>query len=402
MTSTEQRIAKAIHATAQQITPDSIPPFLASELTQPGPSRPVLGRPGRMRFLVPAASAVSVAILAAAVLVIGNDLHGLRPPVGGHYKAVLPYFAKVTLEGPVSSNTPVAVTIRSTATGGVLATVPSPAPRFVPRLVSAGADDRTFVLAATESGLAPPALAPVRFYSLRFNPATDAVSVDQLPISNVTVRTDDVSLQIALSPDSRRLAVITGTFNGIRVYSLPDGNQRTWTGPPDAELLGPAWARGSLGLAFSYRPVGSSAFDPGFYRLDTTSRRHSLMAASHRLPALAKSGCSPPWLLPMPSMIVCVIAPRMHDVTRAYVAEISIRTGRLVRRIPLPGTVQNGVVPQVAWANRTGTRVIVLMARPLPQLHSAVTAFLVAGSKITKIPGATWPGLESASLLSAW
>ena len=250
MTSTERRVANAINATAQQITADSVPPLRVSELTEPEARRPLYGARRWTRSLVPAASAVSVAIIATAALVIGNDLAGNVPSAGGTFEAVRPYYAKVTLEGPVSSNTPVAVTIRATATGKVLATVPSPAPRFVIRLVSAGTDDRTFVLAATQSGLALPALAAVRFYSLGFDPATDAVSVNQLPISNVTVNTEDVSLQVALSPDGQNLAVITSTFRGIRVYSLPTGDQRTWTAKSGEDLLGPAWAREVAGLRF--------------------------------------------------------------------------------------------------------------------------------------------------------
>lgn len=402
MTSTEQRIAKAINATAQQISADSIPPLRVSGLTRPEANRPLLGARRWTRSLIPASAAVSVAVIAVATLVIGNDLAGNVPSAGGAFEAALPYYAKVTLEGPVSSNTPVAVTIRATATGKVLATVPSPAPQFVPRLVSAGDDDRTFVLAATQTGLASPALAAVRFYSLQFDPATDAVSVNQLPISNVTVNTEDVSLQIALSPDGGNLAVITSTFNGIRVYSLPTGNQRTWTAKSGEDLLGPAWAQGSRRLAFLFRPVGLTAVDPGVYLLDTTSHRHSLFAASHLLPALQGSGCSPPWLLPKPTVIVCVVAHRAHHVVKAYVAESSIRTGKLLRRIPLPGIVQNDVVPQVAWVNRTGTQVIVLMGLPKPNLRGAVTAFLVTRSRITKIPEATWPGLLSASTLGAW
>jgi hypothetical protein len=401
MTSTEQRIAKAIDATARQITADSIPPLRISELTRPEASRPSFGARRWTRSLVPAASAVSVAIIATAALVIGNAA-GHLPPAGVASRAALPYYAKLTLEGPVSSNTPIAVTIRSTATGAVLATVPSPAARFVPRLVSAGADDLTFVLAATESGQASPASAPVRFYSLQFDPATDAVSVEQLPISNVTVSPENVSLQIALSPDGRRLAVITSTFHGVRVYSLTGGDQQTWTAAPLDELLGPAWARGSLGLVYFYRPLGRAGSGSGFYRLDTASHRHNLLAASQPLPGLRDSGCSPPWLLPRPSVLVCAVTYRANHVTRAYVAEISVRTGKLVRRIPLPGIVSNDVIPQIAWVGPTGRRAVVLMGLPKPGLHRAVTAFLVSRSQIAKIPGATWPGLESATLLGAW
>jgi hypothetical protein len=68
----------------------------------------------------------------------------------------------------------------------------------------------------------------------------------------------------------------------------------------------------------------------------------------------------------------------------------------------LPGIVSNDVIPQIAWVGPTGRRAVVLMGLPKPGLHRAVTAFLVSRSQIAKIPGATWPGLESATLLGAW
>src|SRR6185437_3893871 len=150
------------------------------------------------------------------------------------------------------------------------------------------------------------------------------------------------------------------------------------------------------------RPLGRSGSEPGVYLLDTASRRRSLLAASVWLSALERSGCSPPWFLPTPSVIVCAVAHRADSVTRAYIAEFAIGTGQLVRRIPLPGVVRNGVRPQIVWDDPTGTQVIVLTSDPRPPVLGAVAAFLVTGTQVIRIPEARWPGMLSANLLGAW
>ena len=68
----------------------------------------------------------------------------------------------------------------------------------------------------------------------------------------------------------------------------------------------------------------------------------------------------------------------------------------------MPGAVQEGVAPQVAWANPSGRKLIVLLGRSRPQPYKSASAFLVSDGRITKIPGARWLGQLNESLPASW
>jgi hypothetical protein len=410
MTTTEQRvakrIAKAIDATAQQVTAESIPPFRVSDAAPRFAGRPLPARGVRRwsRLLVPAAVAASVALVAVAAVLAGNNVASHRPPMNPASGQVPPYYAALRYEHPFTSHLRVDVTIRSTATGKVLATVPPLAGGFAAHMVSAAADDRTFVMAASRLVPDTSNSVPVRFYLIRFDPATDTVAVRGLPISDVTANGSAGLFEIGLSPDGQRLAVMTDTFRGIRVYSVPGGAQRAWTTSVASELLSPAWAGGSRQLAFFYRPLDLSAHEVGLRLLDTASSKHDLLAASRKPPVLLRYECGPAWFAPRPSMIACVIENLHHGTRTAYVAEVSLRTGKLLRRLPLPppGVVPDGAVPQVAWANPAGTKAIVIISQLRPRPSGSASAYLVTSGRITKIPGATWAGTVNIYLPASW
>lgn len=410
MTTAPERVRRAIKATAEQITADSIPPFRV-------PARRFAGQPrtdgrGWPRWLAPVAAAVSMAIIAAAILVVSNASHQ-RPagPIG----AVPPYYAAVTLESSILHRPLInAITIRATATGQVLATVRSQAPHFVFDAVSGAADDRTFVAAAMKplSSHAPPsATAPVRFYLLRFFPAAHTVLVTELPIRNVT---DQAS--IALSPDGRHLAVITDSFHGIRVYSVRTGARQSWVTPAGQSwvtsrfntLLGPSWAPDNRTLAFFADPLALPSPLVGVHLLDTTSHKRSLLSASRQLRVPRRAQCDPPYLLAQESTIVCTIMSGRVDDPRGFIARISLRTGKVLQRLDLPRTLltplqENSIAPpEVAWAGRPGAPVIVLANRLWPRPYGSVGAYLLTSSGVTKLPGATWLGELSAPLTVAW
>ncbi len=408
MTNTEQRVAKAINATAQQISADSIPPFRVAQAPSQFGGRllsPLAGRRWPLLF-APVAVAAAVAVIAVAAVAIGNRVAGHRSSVSGSSESVPPYYVALNYKLPITANERIDVVIRSTATGKVLATVPPPA-QFTPRLVAAAADDRTFVMASVEKGVSNPAGAQVRFELVRFNPALGAVAVDSLPISGVTVNGSDGALWMALSPDGRSLAVSTTTFLGIRVYSVPGGAHRAWKGP-SAELFGLAWAgprnpgQRSRMLAYFYFPVGVTTAGAGLHVLDSGSHSSGLLSASHVPPIPRRDDCEPAWFLPAPSMIVCVSPYRDHGVDKAAIEEFSLGTGKLLRRLPLPGVVQGNEQPQVAWANRSGTKVIVLMAQAGSKPYQSASAYLMAGGRITKLPGARWSGLLGEALPVSW
>jgi hypothetical protein len=61
--------------------------------------------------------------------------------------------------------------VRATATGAALATVRPPSPDIAVTVVTAAADDRTFVLAAAELNEPDAALSPADYFTLRLDPA---------------------------------------------------------------------------------------------------------------------------------------------------------------------------------------------------------------------------------------
>jgi hypothetical protein len=172
----------------------------------------VVGRTScRPQWLASVAAAIAIALIAVAAFVISNLASSHPRPVQPVGEAVPSYYAAVTVRGTIGKVTKVDVTIRRTATGKVLATVPSPDPGFVPSRVAAAADDRTFVMAVVKSaGLnkPDPPNARMRFYLLRFDPGTDEVAISKLPINDVT---ESDTFSMALSADGRSLAVTTET-----------------------------------------------------------------------------------------------------------------------------------------------------------------------------------------------
>jgi hypothetical protein len=396
--SIQDRMKMAINATAEQISADTIPPLRDLKPARRWfGGRLLPGAQGGSPWLAPVAAAVAIVLIAVAAFVI-SALAASHPRPVQPTGAAPPYYAEVTLEGPYSNHAKVDITIRSTTTGKVLATVPSPAPGFVPRSVTAAADDRTFVMVAVKSkGISEPdALgAPMRFYRLRFDPATDQVSVSGLPIRDVTA---GQTFSMALSPDGRSLAVVTGTFHGIRVYSVPGGGERLWTTSPDTVALDPAWAGGTRTLAFFFDPTDQGGRGLSMRLLDTTSRNKNLAAASRA----RRSVCLPTWYSPSPSMIMCAIDDSAHHANRADIVEVSLRTGKIVRRLPVPGVFQQGDTPPVVWANPAATKVIVLISRSKPGSFGSVSAYLVTSHGIKKLPGATWPDQLSLYLAASW
>jgi hypothetical protein len=408
MMPTADRVRRAIHATAEQVTADSIPPFLVPDSARPFASRPGAAGHRRRQWLAPAAAAVSMGLIAAGVLVISSIVGNSRP--GGSLQSVPPYYVALTLESPpLHKPLVVDVTVRATATGKVLATVPDPAPHYAFSVVSAAADDRTFVVGAVKVTGITEATGPVRFYLLRFNAASDTVSLHKLPITNV-ISGASTPLGIALSPNGRYLAVATGSFAGIRVYSLRSGAERSWLTSRSnniAYLLAPSWAGNSRTLAFFVEGLIADPKSPhtGVYLLNTASRRRGLLSASGES-GLRRTQCSPDYFLPRESLIVCTAFTTRDYAVKAAVVDISTRTGKVLRRIRLPADIQPPTdvaqgQPQVGWAGRTGTPVIVFSYHLRPG-HLSIRAFVVTGRRVTEIPGTAWTGGLTGGLPAAW
>jgi hypothetical protein len=242
-------LTRAIGTEMQPIRPLNLPPAI-------GPARPRDRRPGGTRrvpgWLVPLSAAVTVAAVAAGIVVIRDVSHATaRPPQPpavtlppGSGPAVDPgalpeYFAALAhpqagMPGPQGgmSTTPPPdpVVIGQARTGAVLATIPPPGGDSFIGVTGAG-DNRTFVLDAVPRPADPVTQGgPHRWYLLRITPASATVAVlTRLPIPAVPA--SDQVAGIALSRDGAKLAVLsqagpdspaTGQL-ALRVYATTTG-----------------------------------------------------------------------------------------------------------------------------------------------------------------------------------
>lgn len=192
-------------------------------------------------------------------------------PISGSSGTVPGFYATLTGTRYPWYDHPENITIRSTYSGQVLATVtPASAGFGTFGLVAAGAADEEFVVGAqpwnavSNSAYADnDNAAPMTFLLLRFDPPTDRVTFTRLP--GAAVAGADVE-GVALSADGTRLAVgaqVSSIDLQLDVYSVATGSVRTWsfTGPRAAAA---SFATGGASGpdALSWRPDGHTlAFD---------------------------------------------------------------------------------------------------------------------------------------------
>lgn len=179
---------------------------------------------------------------------------------------------------------PTELTVRSTATGKVLATVTAPRPYGQFLLVDGTADDRTFLVGAQVwntrvAGASAQIPEPVRLFLLHFDPSTNRARLSALPLPQF----NGLNLQTAsISPDGTRIAVAYQDgpkATWLHVYTLPGGAERTWTptlaqeGPSDIGLgrdnpASIAWAANDRAISFVWN--GKTA--DGVHLFDTGTR----------------------------------------------------------------------------------------------------------------------------------
>jgi hypothetical protein len=233
MTAMEDLLRAATRESAAEVLPDSIKPLDVTTL--PIPSR--LHRRARRsawRFggpLSPLYAAVAIVLVAALSVTLATVIPARRAPSSG-LAGVPPYYVALTASGSPAASHPAVLTVRSTFTGAVLATVSAPAPYGTFTLVDGTADDRTFLVAARV--WAPPFSAdapePLRLFWLRYDPADRFAGLTPLPIAPLDGRWVRAA---SVSPDGTRVAVLTQDTrtltDSISAYDLPGGAQRTWS-----------------------------------------------------------------------------------------------------------------------------------------------------------------------------
>lgn len=234
------------------------------------------------------------------VVVLSLVLNGVfavpRPAPAGPgliIPGVPPYYAALTAT-PLPSGQIIdrlGLTVRSTVTGKVLATVTPPHPYGQFILVDGTAGDRTFLVGAQlwpphPGGSASVTPEPVRLFLLHFDPATDKATLSALPLPQFS----GLNLETApISPDGTRVAVAYENgpqVSQVRVYTLPGGAERTWAatpaqgGPSDIGLgrdnpASVAWAANDRTISFVWggkAPMACTCSTPAHPKATTWCR----------------------------------------------------------------------------------------------------------------------------------
>jgi hypothetical protein len=456
----EDTLREVARSAAAEITPDSIRPLDLSRV--PRSARLRLRRGGRAGTLIPLAATAVVTAMVAAALAAAAGL-GAQPPTSsagppGWSHAVPRYYVALTsavrtrpgrASQPPASWRVLDATVRATTTGHMLAKVAAPRPFVTFRGVTAAADDRTFVLAATRTVVtprtlvsAPPGLMTagrpaavgfaklagpraavagavtarltVGFFLLRYHAAAPGARLTWLPIQTVTPA---ARLQgMALSPDGSRLAVALGGRE-IRIYSVRSGAAQAWTtaGPAaaGARLAGLSWTADGRFVGFDAVHWGGRA---GLNVLNTggpdTGGRPGRLLAASRL--VLRAGVPVPGtrglrcldgavLAPDGSTVACAAIRRSRASPRGQLAgfaEFSARTGTLLRYLAVGGTElaeSPGAVPRLLWISHAGRRLIARARGP---------AGLIGSGQAVALPGSGPPAGSSATAgslpVAAW
>ncbi len=365
------KVRAAAHATAQEITPESIPDWHEFAMrADSGRERGTRSsrRHVRSRWLAPLAAAVAVlAVIAVSAGLAGGTSGSPAPaasPAGSGIGPLPRYYATLT---SASVSSPYHLVIADARTGATLASA------FPPRNysyddITAAADDTTFVVGALRTVRAPVRSEPMTLDLARFDPARKTITMRALPIPALPASRP---IAIALSPDGRELAVVVhNVTNGVitsstlRVYSLATGAARVWTAPGFVDALG-------VGDGLSFGPGGILAFewsrssvprpstDGGIRLLDTNGAGGSLLAAS----TAAVRGDQPDGqylqgtlaLIDHGSQVVSVVgdSPVGSGVVSEF-AVFSTSTGRVLRAFLRSTRTEDDLL----WANPAGTVIV--------------------------------------------
>jgi WD40-like Beta Propeller Repeat len=310
--------------------------------------------------------------------------------------------------------------IRATATGRALATVTPPGPYGTFAGITAAGDDRTFVVAAQKLARIPLmggafTVPATRFFLLRLGPGlgrpVGRVTLTPLPIPAIPAGTE-VS-DFALSPDGRRLAVVSGRPDSrpdrpkLSVYNLPAGAERTYRpgsvgntgGVPITWITqnSLSWSTDNRTLAFVY---GQWRGREGVRFLDTDRPGSGLLANSRVVipPSRTTSWTQIQLTADGHTIIGNVNNPYVNGSVERLV-QVSVQTGKVVRVLHVTSRMADDVV-QVHWMSPSG-RVLIVTDLLRARHHSTaqyadVDAGMLTGGHYTPLP---W---TENTLTAAW
>jgi hypothetical protein len=253
------------------VRPEDIPALDPATLPVPRRPAPRSGGPRSGGPLIPLLAAAAVVLIVTLSLVLSTVVAVPRPPaVVPGVPAVPPYYVALTATGNPAASHPVTLTVRSTFTGKVLATVAAPRPYGTFNLVDGTADDRTFLVGAQVwhpqifgSDYVNNMQPPVQLYWLRFDPSTGQARLTPLPIPPFN---GEYLNMASVSPDRTRLAVGYEDTT-VRIYDLPSGAERTWSHRSPQGYIGwdrdnpasIAWAANDRTISFLWAGTNSAA-----------------------------------------------------------------------------------------------------------------------------------------------
>jgi hypothetical protein len=293
-----------------------------------------------------------------------------------------PYYVAISQAAKTNSDHTVAV-VRATRTGAVIARIPVPRPYTDFAGVTGAADDRTFVLEAVS--FAGPAV-PAKFFLLRIDPGT-RLTAGRARLTPLGVRLPaggTGAIGMALSPDSKSLAVVAVTANRIIIYNLSTGASRSWEnhGCPDNCRIGPilvppdernmiSWTADGRQLGFVLET--GAAGHPQFRLLNVRTPGDDVLADSQPVTLRAAPGVllgaapgDASWgtsLITPDGGSIIVDAANLHSGAQPRppqaLLRYSARTGALQAVLGVQPTHSAGHANQVLWTSSDGGTILV-------------------------------------------
>jgi hypothetical protein len=418
MNDIEDIVRAAITATAAKVNQKDLGPLqldAPTELFGAGESGRVFGaaktRPRRLVAALGAAAAVLALIVGsftvASVLLHHRAAKGPTHHLGTHvgvprYLVGVPrYFAE--LGGSKRGD----AIIVDAQTGKVIATISPPKSYYNFVGVTAAADDRTFVLAAT-TGISTSGIStPEKLYVLRFTLAHGKASTTlrQLRIGLPAGWTPE---GLALSPDATQLAIADAPSAAspvevrVYVYALATGAVKIWSAsgqignewdtlPFDAKTF--SWAPDDRTLAYFFyayqkRRLGNA----GIYLLDSRSPGGSLLSHSRRLISIRADGYgrTGDWDLTPDGTRIEVGENKYQDKHFVYDCRIKVYsalTGRLIAVRNLPEHI--ATLGGVLWA---GPRAQIMVVALYGGAGSDIPVQVLRGDRLFPIRGVSGAG----------
>ena len=286
-----------------------------------------------------------IAVITVVALVVGLTAVQ-KPAPSGSAPAALPRFY-VTIRGGANGHE-VAAVVHASAGGQVTGTVQVPSTSQGSAVVTAAADDRSFIVGAyqglNEDGSGNIRL-DLRLFQFRISGGGKPGHLTELAPS--PARGQDYP-GIALSPDGKLLAVslLAGPDDAtdtLQVINLATGTIRTWTAPvtgPQYVPGAPSWADGNRMIAFTWQrsTAQGAVITEGVRLLDTAAPGDNLADAKLIVPSgmVAAGAIKSTLITPDGRDVIAVtlrdLSPQASSHTViVQLAELQAGTGRLVR-----------------------------------------------------------------------